>query len=98
MKKITTIIFISIVFFLEKSSAQFTSNWENRYNHTVTTGFSNEGRKVAVDAIGNVFELCDVTSDKDTAGHPVTTTQYYVVLRKLNASSGSVIATTEISV
>ncbi len=61
--------------------AQFNLSWSNSYAYTVSSGFSNEVRKVATDSNGNIFVLSDVTSDIDSANHPGPT-QYYVLLQK----------------
>ena len=79
MKKITTLLFVLLISC--GAYAQFNFFWNDTYSYTVTSGFSNEARKVAVDASGNVFVLSDITSDLDSTNH-VGPTQYYVVLRK----------------
>ncbi|MBL0342001.1 MAG: hypothetical protein IPP71_14370 [Bacteroidetes bacterium] len=79
MKKFTTLLFVLLISC--GAFAQFNFVWNDTYSYTVTSGFSNEARKVAVDASGNVFVLSDITSDLDSTNH-VGPTQYYVVLRK----------------
>jgi hypothetical protein len=79
MKKIITLLILLFAGF--NSIAQFNFLWNDTYSYTVSSGFSNEARKVAVDASGNVFVLSDITSDLDSTNH-VGPTQYYVVLRK----------------
>lgn len=88
MKKITTLLFV--LFICTGSHAQFNLYWNNTFNYTTTSGFSNEVRKVATDANGNVFVLSDITSDLDSANH-VGPTQYYVLLKKFSPS-GSLLA------
>lgn len=65
--------------------AQFNLYWANSYAYTVTSGFSNEVRKVATDANGNIFVLSDITSDLDSTNH-VGPIQYYVILQKYSPS------------
>lgn len=79
MKKIT-ILFISLFISCQVFS-QFNPYWSDAFQYTVSSGYSNEARKVAIDASGNIFVLSDITSDIDSANHPGPT-QYYVVLRK----------------
>ncbi|MBS1765421.1 MAG: T9SS type A sorting domain-containing protein [Bacteroidetes bacterium] len=68
------------------TNAQFTENWNVRYQATGTQNFSNEGRKVAVDAMGNTFVLGDFSSDRDSVGNMLSggATQYTVRLQKYN--------------
>ncbi|MEP7167911.1 MAG: T9SS type A sorting domain-containing protein [Bacteroidota bacterium] len=83
MKKILTLIVIALI--SSQLKAQFTSNWENRYQFTTTSNYSNEARKVATDASGNIFELADVTADRDSAGNQVGGTHFYVIVNKFNS-------------
>lgn len=83
MKKIIPLLILLIAGF--SSFAQFNWYWTTDFVYTVTSGFSNEVRKVATDASGNIFVLSDVTSDVDTANH-VGPTQYYVLLQKYSPS------------
>jgi hypothetical protein len=85
MKKLTTLIAISSFFLLGDAKAQFTVDWAHDYSHTMTNGFSNEGRKVVPDSInGFIYTLCDVTSDKDPGGVVTGSTYHYVVLSKFD--------------
>ncbi|HMT30780.1 MAG TPA: T9SS type A sorting domain-containing protein, partial [Bacteroidia bacterium] len=68
-----------------------TPYWDIFYQHTVSSGYSNEARKIATDANGNVFVLSDVTSDLDATNHPVPNTQYYVILSKYSPSGNLII-------
>ncbi len=80
MRKIYTLFVVLLL--TTGAFAQWSKQWSNVYNNTTTSGYANQGRKVAVDAAGNVFVISDVTSNLDAVGHPVATTQYYVVLQK----------------
>ncbi len=82
MKKIYLIISIALVCI--SASAQFAENWSKQYQTTTSSNFSNEGRKVVSDANSNVFVLGDYSSDNDSAGHHVSTTQYSVRIHKYN--------------
>lgn len=84
MKKFTLSLLLVVLSF--SLNAQFNLYWENYYQFTVTSGFSNEVRQTATDASGNIFVLSDVTSDLDETNHPVSTTRYFVILRKLSPS------------
>ncbi len=88
-------IITSILFLLTLSysvQAQMNQVWSQDYQHTVTPGYSNESRKVAVDANGNIYVLADVTSDYDPAGIQVTTTQYYTVLLKYDINGNFIVS------
>src|SRR4029077_12631160 len=65
-----------------KGYAQFSNLWNISYQHTAKPNFSNESRKIAQDAAGNIFVLADVTSD----GAVVGTTYHYVTLLKYSSS------------
>ncbi|MEO5569837.1 MAG: hypothetical protein ABIT08_04395, partial [Bacteroidia bacterium] len=95
MKKIYTLILIVLISFNLK--AQFADNWEKKYQFTPSPGYSNEARKIATDASGNVFVMADITSNIDSTGHPTPNTQYYVRLLKYN-SSGSLLASNIVNV
>jgi len=85
MKKITlaTVLLISLSGY---SHAQFSSVWTSAYQHTTTPGFSNEGRKVAVDQSGNIFVLSDNTSDIDPNGLHTAGIYHYVTLNKYSTT------------
>lgn len=81
MKKLSLAVMILCCAMM--SNAQFTENWNVRYQATGTQNFSNEGRKIAVDAMGNTFVLGDFSSDRDTTGALLPSgTQYTVRLQK----------------
>lgn len=86
MKKFISSVIISIFFFCGESYGQFNSVWDVSYQHTVSDYFSNESRKVEVDASGNAFVLADVTSDIDPNGVVTTSTWHYTVLLKYSSS------------
>ena len=79
---------LSLAFFSGNSYGQFAPVWNTPYQHTNTSGFSNEGRKIAEDPSGNIFVLSDVTSDFDPNGVQGTTTYHYVTIIKYS-STGS---------
>ncbi len=82
MKKLSLVVMILCCALI--TNAQFTENWNVRYQATGSQNYSNEGRKVVVDGMGNTFVLGDFSSDRDTAGNllPGGTTQYTVRLQK----------------
>lgn len=80
MKKIITLS--GFCFFALQCFSQWSSNWQEQYQHATVQNFSSESRKVISDSNGNVFALSDVTSDVDSFNHPTAQTHYYVVLRK----------------
>lgn len=81
MKKLSLVVMILCCALI--SNAQFTENWNVRYQATGSLNFSNEGRKVVVDAMGNTFVLGDFSSDRDTMGNLLPSgTQYTVRLQK----------------
>jgi hypothetical protein len=80
MKKVLLLISFSFVFI--SASGQFSENWSKLFQTTSTSNYSSEGRKVVSDANSNVFVLGDFSSDNDSAGHHVSTTQYSVRIRK----------------
>lgn len=87
MKKISIFLFLASFFsFCGKSFAQFSVAWSAGYQHTTSLNFSNESRKTAVDATGNIFVLADVTSDIDPNGIGTTNTFSYTVLLKYDSS------------
>ena len=89
---------IVMVFFLSQNSyAQFNTSWTAQYQHTVQSGFSNEGRKIVEDNAGNIFMLADVTSDLDPQGLHGAATWYYMVLTKYSPN-GAVLASLNLDV
>jgi|SRR5688572_1032383 len=86
MKKNILIIALSLLCATGQMKAQFTPAWNNSYQHTGTSFFSNEGRKVVQDASGNIFALADVTSDKDLTGTVTGLTYHYSVILKYSSS------------
>jgi hypothetical protein len=85
MKKVLLATTISCAM-LTNVFAQFTSVWNQDYQHSTSAGFSNEGRKVAVDASGNVFVLSDVTSDLDINGVLGGGTHHYSIVKKYSTN------------
>ena len=77
---------IALLLIAGKVSAQFSAVWNYTYQHTFTPGYSNEGRKVAEDAGGNIFALSDVTSDIDPSGVQGTSTYHYVNITKYSTN------------
>jgi len=86
MKKITLASGLLLYLFSGKSLAQFTSVWTAAYQHTASAGYSNEGRMVAEDPMGNVFILSDNTSDIDQNGVQGTNTYHYVTVAKYSTN------------
>jgi hypothetical protein len=83
MKKITrSIIALAALLFSGDSFAQFNYVWNAQFQHTATPGYSNEGRKIAIDPNGNIFVLSDVTSDMDPVGIQTTNTYHYANVTK----------------
>jgi len=80
MKKITTLF--SAMLFVGAALAQFSVTWNSQYQHTTTTNYSNEARRIIEDPSGNVFVMMDVTSDIDPTGLHGTGSWNYVVLNK----------------
>ncbi len=80
MKKF--VLMVCALWFCTGANAQLNVSWEDGYVHTGTAGYSSEARYVTVDATGNIYTISDHTSDMDPTNHPVTTTRYYVILRK----------------
>jgi len=97
MKKITTLTIVSILFFSGLSYAQYLATWNYHYQHTTSPGFSNEGRKIAEDASGNIYMLADVTSDLDPQGMHSANTYYYVTLSKFS-TNGTLLNTINLDV
>ena len=88
MKKILTALVIG-GFLFSNANAQFNQVWNQNYQHTSTVSYySNEGRKVAEDASGNIFTLSDVTSDLDPTGVVTGSTYHYSVVRKYSTTGG----------
>lgn len=86
MKKFTPLVLTFLFFCYTGSIAQFNQIWFNNFQHSSTTSFSNEGRKVASDATGNVFMLMDATSDIDPNGVVTGSTYYYTLLVKYDVN------------
>jgi hypothetical protein len=86
MKKITLAGGLLLYLFSGKTQAQFTSVWTAAYQHTTSSGYSNEGRKVAEDPSGNIFILSDNTSDIDLNGVQGTNTYHYVTVAKYSTT------------
>jgi hypothetical protein len=82
MKKILQFLTLSIFGFSVTGYSQFNTQWTANYQHCTANNFSNESRKVVVDASGNSFVLADVTSNKDPNGIVTTQTFHYTVLNK----------------
>ena len=98
MKKFTRhFITLTLLLFVFNSFGQFTTAWNTPYRHTASTGYSNEGRKIAEDASGNIFVMADVTSDIDPLGIQGTTTWHYVTLTKYS-TNGAKLSTLDINV
>jgi hypothetical protein len=98
MKKITRLIcLISFIFFSVDALAQFPVTWTVQFQHTATLGFSNEGRRIAEDASGNIFELSDVVSDIDPNGVQGSINYHYVNITKYS-STGSILAKQNIDI
>lgn len=85
-KRIPLFIISSLLFFCGKGYAQFNPVWNAGYQHTSSLGFSNESRKVTVDAAGNVFVLADATSDIDPFGIVTGSTYHYTVVQKYSST------------
>src|SRR5690242_11230296 len=75
--------------------AQYSVTWNTQYQHTSTSGFSNEGRRIVEDASGNIFVMLDATSDVDPTGLHGGTWNY-VVLNKYS-SNGVLLASVNIN-
>jgi len=87
MKRLTTLIIISNLFLLGELKAQFNVTWASDYQHTTSSGYSNEGREVVTDTIYDfVYTLNDVKSDLDPNGVVTGQGYSYVVLAKYDAS------------
>jgi hypothetical protein len=98
MKKITTLlIVVAATVAGNHAFAQFNKVWTAQYQHTTGPGFSNEGRKIAEDPSGNIFELSDVTSDIDPSGLHTLSTYHYVVLNKYS-TAGVLLASTNLDI
>ncbi|MEO8086718.1 MAG: T9SS type A sorting domain-containing protein [Bacteroidota bacterium] len=82
MKKFN--VLLALAFCTSLLYAQYPENWSVRYQTTTSNNFSNEGRKVAIDAVGNCFVLGDYSSDLDSAGHAAGSTQYTVRIQKFD--------------
>ncbi len=88
MKKTFTLALITTFFFQTKNFAQFNAVWNANYQNTTANNYSNESRKVVLDASGNSYVLADATSNLDPSGVPGTTTWHYTVLTKYSPSGG----------
>ena len=101
MKKLKTLALLLVIFSLQNVVAQttpFSFNWNDKYQHTQTNGFSNEGRKVAVNpSNGFIYVLADVTSDLDPQGVASGTTYNYTMLLQYEPS-GSLLNTAMLDV
>jgi len=65
----------------------FTFNWNDKYQNTTSTGYSNEGRKIVVNpSNGFIYILSDVTSDLDPGGISNGQTNSYTVLLQYEPS------------
>jgi hypothetical protein len=95
MKKLLQ--FLALCIFNFTVNAQFSTEWTANYQHTTANGFSNESRKVVVDASGNSFVLADVTSNKNPQGNITTSTWHYTVLSKYSPT-GALLVTKPINV
>ena len=84
-------------FFAVEALAQFPITWTAQFQHTSSFGYSNEGRRVAEDASGNIFILSDVTSNIDPNGVLGTINYHYVNLTKYS-STGSILAKTNVEI
>lgn len=87
MKKITRLVIAFTTVLCGGSVyAQFSTVWNAQYQHTTSPGFSNEARRVAEDANGNIFVLADVTSDIDPLGVHGSGTYHYITLTKYSTT------------
>lgn len=87
MKKITIqLLPFVLVFCSGIINAQFSQVWDAQFQHTTSSGFSNEGRRIAEDPSGNIFELADVTSDIDPGGMHGALTYHYVTINKYSTN------------
>jgi len=97
MKKITLVSVLLLYLNPFNSYGQFTSVWSAVYQHTTSPGYSNEGRKVAVDPAGNIFILSDNTSDIDPNGIQGAVTYNYITISKYS-TTGSLLNSLAIEV
>ena len=86
MKKFYQSLSLLLVLGTTIVNAQFTQIWSADYQHTVSPGFSNEGKKMVKDSGGNIYLVADVTSDLDPTGVVTGSTYHYTVLKKYDAS------------
>jgi hypothetical protein len=85
MKKVITSITICATM-IANGYSQISQIWNQSYQHTTSIGFSNESRKVAEDPSGNIFTLCDATSDLSPQGTVTGTTYHYSVVTKYSSN------------
>src|ERR1043165_1126856 len=87
MKKITrSAMIITSLLIASSSFAQFPVTWSAQFQHTSSNGYSNEGRRIAEDAAGNIFMLADATSDIDPSGVLGTITYHYTSIVKYSTT------------
>jgi len=79
-----------ILGYTSRVNAQLTFSWNDQFSHTTSTNFSNEGRKIVVDAVGNSFVLADATSNIDEIGNPTALTYYYAVILKYDPAGNRI--------
>ncbi len=86
MKKIVYLTNSLLLLLIGTSFAQFNLDWNATYVHTNSFNYSNESRKMAKDAAGNLYILADATSNIDPNGVSGTITYHYtIVLQYSNA-------------
>lgn len=90
--------FLVMPMMIFSQAAQFNTEWLNKFQHTTTDNYSNEGSQIINNPNnGDIYVLCDVTSDLDTVGNFTGTPANYVVLMHYD-SSGTLLNTVARSV
>jgi hypothetical protein len=98
MNNLKYLIILFTITISATAKAQFTIAWTEKFQHTQTVNYSNEGRKVVVDSLtGNIYALCDVTSDIDSGGNVNGQVYSYTTLIKYS-SGGTFISSLDIDV
>jgi hypothetical protein len=88
VKNCLSVLALVIFLSLYKVHGQFVNLWDVKYAHSsgLINGYSNESKKIAVDANGNIFVLADVVSDTDPNGILTGLTYHYTVLLKYDSN------------
>lgn len=91
-KKSRLTFIIALLLPVHVAFSQFVNVWDVKYAHSsgFINGYSNESKKIAVDANGNIFVLADAVSDTDPNGVLTGLTHHYAILLKYD-SNGNLI-------